>query len=99
MRLMDNHHRWDCAYPGVELLPDGRILSVTYKHWTQGESPWIAAVHFPAGEMLNDLGVDQPVKDLPLLPLQRPLPRRLVPPIPVLIPRCSTNHPAPHAAA
>ena len=56
VRLMDNHHRWDCAYPGVELLPDGRILSVTYGHWTQGESPWIAAVHFRAGEMLKRLG-------------------------------------------
>ena len=50
------HHRWDCAYPGVELLPDGRILSVTYGHWTQGESPWIAAVHFRASEMLKRLG-------------------------------------------
>jgi hypothetical protein len=56
VRLMDNHHRWDCAYPGVELLPDGRILSVTYGHWTQGESPWIAAVHFRASEMLKRLG-------------------------------------------
>ena len=56
VRLMDNHHRWDCAYPGVELLPDGRILSVTYGHWTEGESPWIAAVHFHAGEMLKRLG-------------------------------------------
>ena len=60
VRLMDNHHRWDCAYSGVEVLPDGRMLAVTYGHWTQGESPWIAAVHFRASKLLKRLEVKNP---------------------------------------
>ena len=36
VRLSNNHHRWDCAYPGVEILPDGTILVVTYGHWEEG---------------------------------------------------------------
>ena len=60
---MDNHHRWDCTYPGVELLPDGRILSVTYGHWTEGESPWIARCIFARAKCSNDLGADQSIKD------------------------------------
>ena len=30
---MDNKDSWDCAYPGVEVLPDGTIVSTTYGHW------------------------------------------------------------------
>ena len=33
VRLMDNHHDWDCAYPGLELLPDGTFVTTTYGHW------------------------------------------------------------------
>ena len=43
MRLMDNTHSADCAYPGVDILPDGTIVTTTYGHWTQGESPYIVA--------------------------------------------------------
>ena len=43
-------------YPVFELMTDGRILRLTYGHWTQGESPWIAAVHFRPSEMLKRLG-------------------------------------------
>ncbi len=51
VRLEDNHHRWDCAYPGVVALPDGTILATTYGHWTQGESPWILSVRFTLDEL------------------------------------------------
>ncbi|MHC4833893.1 MAG: alpha-L-fucosidase, partial [Planctomycetota bacterium] len=44
VRLMDNHHRWDCAYPGVERLPDGTVVLTTYGHWTPDEPPYIVAV-------------------------------------------------------
>jgi hypothetical protein len=44
VRLMDNKHRWDCAYPGVEILPDGTIVTTTYGHWTEGERPYIVSV-------------------------------------------------------
>ena len=44
VRLMDNHHAWDCAYPGVEVLPDGTIVAVSYGHWTPDEPPYIVSV-------------------------------------------------------
>ena len=34
VRLMDNHKSGDCAYPGVEVLPDGTFVTTTYGHWT-----------------------------------------------------------------
>ncbi|MCP4838820.1 MAG: exo-alpha-sialidase [Planctomycetes bacterium] len=45
VRLSDNHHRWDCAYPALERLPDGTIVAITYGHWVKGEPPFIRAVH------------------------------------------------------
>jgi PelA/Pel-15E family pectate lyase len=51
VRLMDNHHRWDCAYPGVEVLPDGTMVATTYGHWTAGESPYIVSVRFNLAEI------------------------------------------------
>ncbi len=46
VRLMDNHRAADCAYPGVEVLPDGTIVATTYGHWTEGEEPYIVSVRF-----------------------------------------------------
>jgi hypothetical protein len=51
VRLMDNHHRWDCSYPGVELLPDGTFVTTTYGHWTPGESPYVVSVRFKLEEL------------------------------------------------
>ena len=51
VRLMDNHHEWDCAYPGVECLPDGTFVVTTYGHWTPGEPPYIASVRFTLAEL------------------------------------------------
>lgn len=51
VRLMDNHHRWDCAYPALEVLPDGTFVAVTYGHWTEGESPYIVALRFRLREL------------------------------------------------
>ncbi|MBL8899011.1 MAG: exo-alpha-sialidase [Planctomycetes bacterium] len=44
IRFLDNTNAWDCAYPGLEILPDGTIVAVTYGHWTAGEAPYIVAV-------------------------------------------------------
>ncbi len=41
VRLKDNKKDADCAYPGVEVLPDGTIVTTTYGHWDEGESPYI----------------------------------------------------------
>lgn len=51
VRLMDNHHRWDCAYPGLELLPDGTFVTTTYGHWEDGESPFIVSVRLKLEEL------------------------------------------------
>ena len=51
IRLMDNHVRTDCAYPGLELLPDGTFVTTTYGHWIEGESPFIMSVRFKMEEI------------------------------------------------
>ncbi len=51
VRLMDNHHVFDCAYPGVEILPDGTIVTTTYGHWTQGQQPYIVSVRLKLEEL------------------------------------------------
>jgi len=51
IRLMDNHRAVDCAYPGLELLPDGTFVSTTYGHWVEGESPFIVSVRFKLEEI------------------------------------------------
>jgi membrane protease YdiL (CAAX protease family) len=51
VRLMDNTHRDDCAYPGLELLPDGTFVTTTYGHWTAGEPPYVVSVRFKLGEL------------------------------------------------
>ncbi|MCB1224754.1 MAG: exo-alpha-sialidase [Verrucomicrobiales bacterium] len=51
VRIMDNTKGADCTYPGVELLPDGTIVTTTYGHWTQGEVPYIVSVRFQLSEL------------------------------------------------
>jgi hypothetical protein len=51
IRLMDNHRRADCAYPGVELLPDGTIFTATYGHWTKNGSPYVVGIHLKLEEL------------------------------------------------
>ncbi|MEX2015634.1 MAG: sialidase family protein [Candidatus Hydrogenedentales bacterium] len=51
VRLMDNHKGQDCAYPGVEVLPDGTFVTTTYGHWTEGESPYVVSVRFTLDEL------------------------------------------------
>ncbi len=46
IRLMDNLHQWDCAYPGVEILPDGTFVTTTYGHWVTNEPPYVVSVRF-----------------------------------------------------
>jgi len=51
VRLMDNHKGADCAYPGLELLPDGTFVTTTYGHWIEGEQPFIISVRFKLEEI------------------------------------------------
>lgn len=51
VRLMDNTKDADCAYPGVEVLPDGTFVLTTYGHWTAGEEPYIVSVRLRLAEL------------------------------------------------
>lgn len=51
LRLKKNHKGSDCAYPGVELLPDGTIVTTTYGHWAPNEAPWILTVRLKISEI------------------------------------------------
>ncbi len=51
VRLMDNHEGTDCAYPGLELLPDGTFVTTTYGHWTPGEPPYVVSVRLTMREL------------------------------------------------
>lgn len=51
VRLKDNHVRGDCAYPGVEVLPNGTFVLTTYGHWTEGAQPWILSVRLRLEEL------------------------------------------------
>jgi len=51
VRLMDNTKGADCAYPGVEVLPDGTFVLTTYGHWTEGEEPYVVCVRLKLDEL------------------------------------------------
>jgi len=42
---------WDCAYPGVEVQPDGTIVTTTYGHWVKDEQPFIICVRMHPNEL------------------------------------------------
>jgi len=44
IRIMDNTNSWDSTYPGVEILPNGDVLTTTYGHWEEGQEPFIVSV-------------------------------------------------------
>ena len=51
IRFKDNHKNADCTYPGVEVLPDGTVVTTTYGHWDKGEQPYILSVRFKGEEL------------------------------------------------
>jgi hypothetical protein len=51
VRLKKNHKGADCAYPGVEILPDGTFVTTTYCHWAKGEQPYVLCVRFTLAEL------------------------------------------------
>ncbi len=51
VRLKDNKHQWDTAYPGVEVLPGGTIVTTTYGHWEEGEEPYIVSIRLKLDEL------------------------------------------------
>ena len=51
VRLKDNTRGSDCAYPGVEVLPDGTFVLTTYGHWEKGKAPYILSVRLKLAEL------------------------------------------------
>ena len=51
VRIMDNTKGADCTYPGIEVLPDGTIVTTTYGHWSEGEAPYLVSVRFKLSEL------------------------------------------------
>jgi hypothetical protein len=51
VRIMDNTMGADTTYPGVEVLPDGTIVTTTYGHWTEGEPAYVVSVRFTLPEL------------------------------------------------
>jgi len=51
VRLRDNTKSYDTSYPGVEILPDGTLVTTTYGHWDQGEAPYILSVRLKLEEL------------------------------------------------
>ncbi len=51
IRLKDNAKGSDCAYPALELLPDGTIVATTYGHWEEKAAAYILSVRFKMGEI------------------------------------------------
>ena len=51
VRLMDNLGGTDCAYPGLELLPDGTFVTTTYGHWEPASPPYVMSVRFTLAEV------------------------------------------------
>ncbi len=63
VRLMDNTSGADCAYPGVEMLPDGTVVTTTYGHWDEGEQPYVVSVRLRLKE-LDSMAVEGDVLDV-----------------------------------
>jgi hypothetical protein len=52
IKLLHSYAGWDCGYPGLEILPDGTILAITYiKHKPGKEKHSIVGVRFHLDEI------------------------------------------------
>lgn len=51
VRLLHNASSMDCAYPGLDVLPDGTIVTTTYGHWEKDQPPYIMSVRLKLEEL------------------------------------------------
>ena len=51
VRVKDNLSGADTTYPGVEILPNGEIVTTTYGTWESGEEPYIVSSRFRFSEI------------------------------------------------
>lgn len=55
IRIMKNYKNGDCAYPGVEILPDGTVVTTTYGHFTEGEEAYVVSVRIHPDEIYEKM--------------------------------------------
>jgi BNR repeat-like domain len=51
VRLMKNTAGVDCGYAGVQVLPDGTFVAVSYGHWADKQPPYDVCVRFSLNEL------------------------------------------------
>ncbi len=51
VRLMDNHHQWDCGYPGLEHSKDDTFVLTSYGHWTPDEPAYVVSLRLTLDEL------------------------------------------------
>lgn len=52
LKLLHNYARWDCGYPGLELLPDGTFVATTYvKYWDDKRKHSVVSTRFKIEEL------------------------------------------------
>lgn len=51
LRFKDNTMGNDCAYPALEILPDGTLIAITYGHWDKDEEPYILSFKFKMSDL------------------------------------------------
>jgi len=56
IRIHANHRGWDCAYPGVHVLPNGTVTTMTYGHWAPDAQPYVLAVQFHPQQLERRIG-------------------------------------------
>ncbi|MBL9076719.1 MAG: exo-alpha-sialidase [Planctomycetes bacterium] len=75
VRLSRNWRGSDCGYAGVEVLPDGTFVLVSYGHWDAGEAPYVRAVRLRLDEL--DARAERPAPTFAReFETVRPVPRR-----------------------
>jgi CubicO group peptidase (beta-lactamase class C family) len=58
VRIKDNTNQWDSTYPGLERMPDGSFITVTYGHWDAGQQPYILSARLRLEELDARAAVD-----------------------------------------
>lgn len=51
VHLMESFGAGDCGYAGVEVLPDGTVVTTGYGHWRKGEPAYVVSVRFRIEEL------------------------------------------------
>ncbi|HNX35710.1 MAG TPA: exo-alpha-sialidase [Kiritimatiellia bacterium] len=52
IKLLHSYAKWDCGYPGMEVLPDGTVIATTYiKYWDDARRHSVVSTRFKLSEL------------------------------------------------